>query len=172
MPQLLDTQQRTAKSYSPEGEEQKIVDHLLKRIPVLKDTKKRILDDINFEDIMKLADKEYQPHNLREGQKKGGVMLIQDEIKGMRGSRIVPITGQEGQEWRSDVSEPTLLAKIQTAISILIDQNPEAVFKAVLKKYKPTSAIAEAIWKRSWDLAQSKEQLKTFIFNLAKYGWA
>lgn len=171
MPQLLDDQPRSTQSYSPTGDEQKIVELLRKRIPVLKDTKKRILENINFEEIMKGADQEYMPHNLRE-KKVGSVMLIQDEIKGLRGSRIVPITGQEGQEWRSDVSEPTLLTKIQTAISILIDQNPEAVFKATMKKYKTTSSIAQAIWKRSWDLAQSKEQLKTFIFNLAKYGWA
>ena len=70
-------------------------------------------------------------------------------------------------EWRSSVSEPTLLIKIQTAISILVDQNPEAVFKALIDKYKPTSAIAKAIWKRSWNIAQSKEQLKLFIFDLA-----
>lgn len=172
MPQLLEQRTNSAKAYSPEGEEKLIVDHLLKRIPVLKDTKKRILDNLNFEDVMEAADREYQPHNLRDKGNKGSVMLVQDEIKGLRGSRIVPITGQEGQEWRSDVSEPTLLAKIQTAISILVDQNPEATFKAVLKKYKPTTAVAKAIWKRSWSLADSKEQLKTFIFNLAKYGWA
>src|SRR3990167_8895594 len=91
---------------------------------------------------MEEADREYMPRSLSEKKKDtGSVMLIQDEIKGMRGSRIVPITGREGSEWRSDVSEPTLFVKIQTALSILVDQNPEAVFKALLEVYKPTSAV-------------------------------
>lgn len=173
MAQNLDTQPNTAEPYAPKGEEKKIFDYLEKRVPVLKDTKKSILDGFDFEQLMKEADAEYQPHDLRQGNaERGGIMLVQDEIRGIRGSRIVNITGQEGTEWRSDVSEPTLLVKIQTALSILVDQNPEAVFKALLDKYKPSTAIASAIYKRSWATAESKEQLKLFIFNLAKYGWA
>jgi hypothetical protein len=176
MPQNLpdiDKPQEAAEPYAPDGEEKQVLTHLTKRIATLKKTKKDILDGMNFEEMMKDADTEYQPKSLREKKDESkSIMLIQDEIKGMRGSRIVPITGTEGQEWRSDVSEPTLLVKIQTAISILIDQNPEAVFKAVLDKYKETTPIAEAIWRRSWGLANSKEQLKNFVFNLAKYGWA
>lgn len=173
MANFLEKKTNVAKAYSPEGEEKLILDHLKIRIPILKDSKKKILSDIDFEDIMKDADREYMPHSLREKKQDGTkVMLVQDEIIGLRGSRIVPITGKEGSEWRSDVSEPTLLVKIQTAISILVDQNPEAVFKALLDKYKPTSTVANAIWKRSWGVANSKEQLKNFIFNLAKYGWA
>lgn len=178
MPQLLskkDLASPVTQPYSPQGEEADIRDYLRERVRVLKQTKKRILDNINFEDIMKEADREYQPHTLNEKNGTNGsknIMLVQDDVKGLRGSRLVPITGEEGQEWRSSISEPTLLVKIQTAISILVDQNPEAVFKAMLKKYKPTSAIAQAIWKRSWSIAKSKEQLKLFIFDLAKYGWA
>ncbi len=173
MPQFLDKKPRTTEAYSPDGEEKKILEHLRMRIPILKDSKKKILDNVDFEEIMKSADAEYMPHSLREKKADTGkVMLIQDEIKGLRGSRVVPITGNEGSEWRSDVSEPTLLVKIQTAISILVDQNPEAIFKALLPKYKSTTAVANAIWKRSWGVAKSKEQLKNYIFNLAKYGWA
>lgn len=168
----LDTKEETPKAYAPKGEEYKVQQHLEKRIPILKDTKKKILNGFNYEELMKDADREYIPHSLREKHDTRSIMLVQDEVKGLRGSRIVPITGTEGQEWRSDLSEPTLLVKVQTALSILIDQNPEAVFKALLDKYKPTSSIAQAIWKRSWSIAQSKEQLKTYVFNLAKYGWA
>ena len=169
----LDTPEVATKSYSPQGEEKLVLEHLRKRVPVLKETKKNIMNGLNFEDIMKDADEEYMPHELGiKRDSASNIMLVQDEIKGMRGSRIVPITGQEGSEWRSNVSEPTLMIKVQTAISILVDQNPEAVFKALLEKYKPTSSVANAIWKRSWSVARSKEQLKLFIFNLAKYGWA
>ena len=173
MAKNLETEQKAPEAYKPEGEEKEVLEHLEKRVPILKDTKKNILDGFDFEAVMKEADAEYQPHSLRAGAaEKGGVMLVQDEIKGIRGSRIVNITGREGEEWRSDVSEPTLMVKIQTAISILVDQNPEAVFKALLDRYKPSTAVASAIYKRSWSIANSKEQLKTFIFNLAKYGWA
>ncbi len=173
MAQNLEDKPVVTKPYSPEGEEKQVLEHLRKRIPVLKETKKNIMEGFNFEDLMKDADNEYLPHELGvKRERSSNIMLVQDEIKGMRGSRIVPITGQEGSEWRSSVSEPTLLVKVQTAISILVDQNPEAVFKALLQKYKPTSTLANGIWKRSWAIARSKEQLKLFIFNLAKYGWA
>lgn len=171
--QIKEKKTKQKDGYNPQGEEKLVLDHLTKRIPVLKATKKRVLDGFNFEEMMKEADNEYQPHFLREKQKnkQNGVYLLQDELTGLRGSRVVKIES-EGQSWRSDISEPTLLVKIQTALSILIDQNPEAVFKAVLEKYKPTTAIAQAIWKRSWEVAHSKEQLKLFVFDLAKYGWA
>ncbi len=178
MPQLLDKKAKEEKpkeDYSPEvgSAEKNVLDHLTERIVILKDSKKKILDDINFEEIMQDADNEYMPKSLREKvDKTGSVMLVQDEVRGLRGSRIVPITGKEGNEWRSDVSEPTLFVKIQTALSILVDQNPEAVFKAMLDRYKSTSAVAKAIWQRSWNIAGSKEMLKLFIFDLAKYGWA
>src|SRR3990167_3043044 len=178
MSQLLDKkakeeEKKEAEEYKPEGEEEEIRDHLKERIPVLKDGKKKILEDINFEEIMKDADREYMPRSLHEKKDGvGSIMLVQDEVRGMRGSRIVPITGKEGNEWRSDVSEPTLFVKIQTALSVLVDQNLEAVFKALLEKYKPTSAVAKAIWQRSWSIAGSKDMLKLFIFDLAKYGWA
>lgn len=173
MAQNLDQKEVVTKAYNAEGEEMLVLQHLRTRIPILKDTKKNIGDGFNFEDLMKEADQEYLPHEL--GVKKdraSNIMLVQDEIKGMRGSRIVPISGQEGSEWRSSVSEPTLMVKVQTAISILVDNNPEAVFKALLPRYKSTSNLANGIWKRSWAIARSKEQLKLFIFNLAKYGWA
>lgn len=174
MPQLLDVKEVQVPEYAPEtgSAEDKILKHLEDRVPILKDSKKKILNDINFEDIMKEADREYMPQTLKQKNAEGKYMFVQDEVKGMRGSRVVPISGQEGEEWRSSISEPTLLVKIQTAISILVDQNPEAVFKALLKKYKAKSCIAKAIWKRSWGVAKSKDQLKLFIFDLAKYGWA
>jgi len=135
MPQNIKEEEKATKTYSSKGEEADIQQYLIKRISVLKDTKKDILDNISFEDIMMEADREYQPEFLSQKQT-NGVMLIQGELTGKRGSRIVPITGNEGEEWRSNLSEPTLLVKIQTALAILIDRNPEAVFKALTEKYQ------------------------------------
>ena len=119
---------------------------------------------------MKDADREYIPHNLREN-KSSSVMLVQDEIKGLRGSRVVPI-GNEDADWRSDVSEPTLLSKVNTALSILMAQNPDATFKALNDKFKKNTYFAYSLWKRSWVVAKSINQLKLIVFDLAKYGWA
>ncbi len=172
MPQRIIEKEETPESYNPDKEENDIREYLRERIEVLKNTKKNILNNgLDFEQLMKDADAEYSPNSLR-GKKMGNSAYLEtDEMGTNRGSRIVQIGNAEA-DWRSNVSEPTLLVKIQIAISILVDQNPDATFKAVMDKYKKTTPIAKAIWKRSWDIAQSKEQLKTFIFNLAKYGWA
>jgi hypothetical protein len=159
-------------SYNPQGDEYQIQQFLKKRIEVLKSTKKSILDGIDYEQIMKDADREYTPRRLGEKNYLKNSILVQDEIKGLRGSRLVNLGELEGGEWRSDVSEPTLMVKIQTALSILIDRNPEAVFKALVEKYENNTKLAQALWKRSWTLGKSKRQLKLFIFDLAKYGWA
>ena len=109
------------KAYDPKGEEADVRDHLRQRVPKLKETKKSILGGINFESIMNQADREYKPRSLFEKQTGGRFMFVQDELTGFRGSRVVPITGREGSEWRSDVSEPILMTKVQTALSILIE---------------------------------------------------
>jgi len=169
LPKNIKKENRIVENYNPQGEELDVQQYLRERIPILKKTKDNILGNFNFKQLMKDADREYIPHNLREG-KSSSVMLIQDEIKGLRGSRVVPI-GDMRDNWRSDVSEPILMAKIQTALSILIDQNPEAIFKALNEKYKKNTALAYSLWKRSWDIGRSKHQLKTVIFDIAKYGW-
>lgn len=170
MPINIKSEYKEPENYNPTGEEKDVCEYLKERIPILKETKKNILNNFDFEQLMKDADKEYIPHNLRE-TKSSSVMLIQDEIKGLRGSRVVPI-GDTQEDWRSDVSEPILLSKIQTAISILIDQNPEATFKALNDKFKKNTQFAYGLWKRSWSVAKSKHQMKLIVSDLAKYGWA
>jgi hypothetical protein len=160
-----------AQPYNPEEEEKNVLAYVKKRIEVLKETKKNVLGNIDFTEIMKNADQEYQPRNLNEKPKAGNNVFVQDEVLGLRGSRLVAgVT--DSNDWRSTVSEPTLYVKIQTALSILIDQNPTATFKAILEKYEETTDIAKAIWKRGWEVGYAKETVKMFIFDLAKYGWA
>lgn len=173
---IIEQPAEEVKAYNPKGTELEVLTFIEKRIPILKSARKGILNDgdggFDFDQLMKDADREYIPHNLKKKTSAGSVYLEMDETLGIRGSRVVPITGNEGNEWRSDISEPTLFVKVNTALSILMQQNPEATFKATLDKYKKTSALAKSIWKRSWDLACSKEQMQYFISNLAKYGWA
>ena len=163
----------TSKVYSPDKKEEAIQQFLKTRIEVLKSTKKDILDGVNFEQIMKDADKEYQPRDLlhKQDSKDSSIITVEDESLGLRGSRFVKVN-LENEDWRSTTSEPTLLVKVQTALSILIDQNPEAVMKATTKKFEKRNNIAKALWKRNWELNDSLETLKLFVFDLAKYGWA
>ena len=120
----------------------------------------------NIETIWTDADKDYIPHRLTE--KSSTRAVVTDESKGWRSSFMQLGT----EEWRSDISQPNPYIKIQTAISILIDQNPSGVFMPVKKQYQAVTELMKQLYQRSWDYARSKQQLKLFVFNLAKYGWA
>lgn len=162
-------------NYVADENEQKLSKFLESRIEVLKKTKLDILDGFNFEELMKRADREYIPKDLLAKDSVSTLVTIEDESVGNSNAnaKIVDITGEADRaNWRSNISEPTLLIKIQTALSILIDQNPEAIFKATCEKYEKRNKIGKAIWKRNWELNNSIEVLKLFVFDLAKYGFA
>lgn len=119
----------------------------------------------NLDQLWADADRDYVPHRLNTAGKK---VIAQDEDKGWRGSMVQLGTS----DWQSDLSASNVFIKIQTALSILIDQNPSGVFTATTKKYQATNELIKQLYSRSWDYAKSKSQLKLFVFNLAKYGWA
>ncbi len=120
----------------------------------------------NLENIWRQADNDYLPHRLG---KKGQKFLIQDETKGWA-SRYVEIGKTD--KWRSDMADTNPLIKIQTAIPILISRNPAVELTPSCSKYEESSAIQKQLYRRSWELAKSLQQLKLFVFNLIKYGWA
>ena len=136
--------------------------------------KKRSGEMIKFRQQLKVegrwreADQEYLPHELDFGTTRKRFETDQDT--GLR-SRMVPV-GDITQQWRQASSAPTLLAKIQTAIGLIIDQMPEAELVPLLKRYQATTDMAYALWKRNWQLSGSKDKLKLTVFNLFKYGWA
>lgn len=121
--------------------------------------------DPAIEKVWRDADKDYIPHRF---QTKGRRVIATDEDKGWRGTMVT----LGASEWQSDISQPNPYTKIQTALSLLVDQNPSGVFSATSKKYQATSKLMEQLYQRSWEYAKSKQQLKLFVFNLAKYGWS
>lgn len=135
---------------------------------------RRVTDMIDYraglgiETKWRQADEEYIPHELDFGTTRKRFETDQDT--GLR-SRMVPV-GDATQQWRQASSAPTLLAKIQTAIGIIIDQQPEADLVALLKRYSATTDLAYALWKRNWQITNAKEILKLIVFDLFKYGWA
>ncbi len=145
-------------------DEGSVLSYVTLRVAQMKDFRKQL----KVEDDWKEADREYVPSELDLGKPKK--RLEQSDETGWR-SKFVGVTDSD-EDWRSQNSDPTLLAKIQTAISILVDQDPEATLKSLLKKFEKRTALALSLWRRNWNISGSKEVYKKFIFNLAKYGWA
>lgn len=152
------------KTYAPDNTEKKVLKYVDRRVTDMQDYRK----GLGIEQRWKEADEEYIPHELDFGTTRKRFETDQDT--GLR-SRMVPV-GDITQQWRQASSAPTLLAKIQTAVSIIVDQQPEADLVALLKKYEKTTELAYALWKRNWTITDAKEKLKLIVFDLIKYGWA
>lgn len=152
------------KSYNPDNTELEVLSYIKSRIQQLKDYRK----NLKIEEKWKSADLECEVGEIEF--EKGRKRFESDDELGLR-ARLVSIN-DERDDWRSKNSDPTLLSKIHTALSILIDKNPEAVLTVLCKRYEKSSVLANSIWKRNWEITNAKDILKLFVFNLAKYGWA
>lgn len=122
----------------------------------------------NLNDLFAEADKAYIPHRYGSA---GREVLVEDENKGWRGQPASSKVKLGSNDWQSDIAQPNPFIKIQTALAILVDQNPSGVFTPTLKKFQATTILIERLYERSWEYARSKSQLVLFIFNMAKYGW-
>lgn len=151
-------------TFVPSEVERKVQKYINRRVGDMQDYRK----GLGIENRWKEADEEYIPHELDFGTTRKRFETDQDT--GLR-SRMVPV-GDITQQWRQASSAPTLLAKIQTAVSIIIDQQPEAELTALEKKYDATCDLAYSLWKRNWTITNAKEKLKLIVFDLIKYGWA
>lgn len=122
----------------------------------------------NLDTLWQEADNAYIPHRLNV-KGKGKKYVVTDEDRGWRGA-LVNLNATT--DWQSDVSQSNPYIKIGVALSILIDQNPSGAFTATGKKYEATTQLIKQLYEKSWEYAQSKGQLKLFVHNLAKYGFA
>lgn len=149
--------------YNPTGDEKEIQEYVEKRKQEMQNFRR----GLGLEKEWREADIEYVPHELEFGTPRKRFETDQDT--GLR-SRMVPI-GDQTQQWRSNIAAPTLLVKIQTAFSIMIDQNPEAMLTALERKFENTTQLAYSLWKRNWAITDAKEKLKLIVFDMLKYGW-
>jgi len=145
--------------------ERELFEFVNKREEELRETKEDIFGT-NLEDIMREADSAYVPHRLKT---KGKKVLVADEDEGWR-SAFVDLNSED--KWQSDVAQANPFIKIQVALGILVDRNPEGVLTPNSTRFEATTAMMSQLYKKSWQMAKSKQQLKLFVFNLAKYGWA
>ena len=137
-----------------------------KRILALQEFRKQTIYGANIEEIWADADRDYAPHRLAA---KGKKIIVTDEDKGWRGNNILTIGSSD---WQSDIANANPFIKIQTALALLVDQNPTGVFTPAGKKYQATTELHRQLYQHSWEIAKSIQQLKLFVFNLGKYGWA
>jgi len=160
--------EKKQETYNPKGKEKETQEFAAKRIDNLKKIRQNDLVGVgrNIEDVWNEIDSEYTPHELGED---GRIRFEQNVDTGLR-SRMVKVGTDE--EWQSNASSPDFYVKVNTALSILVDQNPEAVMIPTSRKYEATTKIAQGNWKASWERSNGKQQLKMFMFNLAKYGTA
>lgn len=153
-------------AYAPVGKAKELQEFVFGRIDSLKEHRKKYLPGIvkSIEDIWLEADQEYQPHELSIS--KGKRFEANDET-GLR-SRLVKVGSSDS--WQSNLASPDFYVKVNTALSILIDQNPEAVFTPSSKKYEASTDLVYGMWKNSWEISGARQQLKNFVFNMSKYG--
>ena len=149
--------------YKPSADKVAMQKFIEKRVKEMKAYRK----NLKVEEEWQEADTEYIPSDIPLTSRK---RLEQNQDTGKRSALVDVSTGED--DWRSDKSDPTLLAKIQTAISIIIDRDPKAILKAMTKKFERTADLANGLWKRNWKISGSKKVLKLIAFDLAKYGWA
>ena len=118
-----------------------------------------------IEKIWQQADADYVPHEL--GLKKK--VLVENER-----TEVSSYVNLSRDEWRSKMASNDPYIKIQTALSILVDRNPQAVFDPISKRFEANTKLLEQLYHRSWSNTKigSKQQLRKYIFNLGKYGWS
>ena len=146
-------------------QENKDFEYAKKRIKEMQDFRTKPHYGVKLNNLWSDADRDYVPHRLKTTGKR---VVATDEEKGWRGSLVT----LGDNNWQSDIAQANPFIKIQTAQSILVDQNPTGVFTATNKKFEATNELIRQLYQRSWEFAKSKQQLKLFIHNLSKYGWA
>jgi len=122
----------------------------------------------NLDELWKSIDNIYIPQKLSK-QDGGTVAFASDDEKGWL-SRPVKLGDDD---WQSDISTTDFYSKLQTAVSILVERNPEGVFIPKARKFEKNTKLVEALYKDSWQKGKSKRKyLLPFTFNLVKYGWS
>lgn len=161
----------TTPNYSDQERKQIIwLDHRINE--ELKTSRKQVgKNKIDIDKLWADADRAYEPHRLGVDSQKTRTLVQDDETTGLRGASTFVKLGSD-DDWRSDRSQPNIYTKIQTGLSVLVDSNPEGVFIPEDDKYEESTIIHKDLHRTSWEKAFSKEQLKQFVLNLAKLGFA
>jgi len=155
-------QEKNAEKYTGDESEKAALKHFNERKEQLKEHRR----GLGVEEIWKAADKAYIPHKIKDG--KGKKVLVSDDTLGWRSKQTV--LGKE-DDWQEDSVPSNPYIKVQTALGVIVDQNPTAILNPSAKKYQKNSDLMSNLYHRSWEIAHSKSAcLKPMVFNAAKYG--
>lgn len=86
-------------------------------------------------------------------------------------NRIARIPASELDPNQTPVALNNAFGKVQAALSILIDRNPEITLEENDPKYTANRELIKSLATQSWRNTNSLGQLKLSIFNMAKRGW-
>jgi hypothetical protein len=158
----LEEQINNVEKYRKSSSEKAAYDAATERLEFLKEHRR----NSGIEEIWKAADKAYIPHKITT--KKGKSVLVSDDELGWRST---PVNLNVEDNWQEESVPPNAYIKIQTALGIIVDRNPKAVFEPGAKQFEKNTTLMKNLYERSWDIAMSKDSaLKPFVFNCAKYG--
>lgn len=146
--------------------EQEHLEFFLKRKEQLMTARTSVFGQ-NVEDIWRQADEDYLPNRqMRRGRSRHG------EDWGTSRKNVDSYI--RAKDWRETGKTVSVLTKIQTALSILVTQNPQAVLSASSSRHEARQVLLSSLYERLWvdPRINTRSEVSKFIFNLAKYGWA
>ena len=141
----LPEEQKKGKGYTPEGEEYKVWKQYSRRKKEMMDSRKNV-HGINLDEQMRRWDRNYF-------------------------NREADIPASELDPDQKPLSINNAFGKVQAALSIMIDRNPDIILDEKLKKYSANRELIRSLAKSSWKKTNSLGQFKLSIFNAAKRGW-
>ena len=142
---LEEEKDRKIKGYHPEGDELKVYNQYKRRKSELLDSR-RSVNGIDIDELMRRMDKQYF-------------------------NREADIPASELDPDQRPVAINNAFGKVQSALGILIDRNPEISLEEDNPKYSANRELIKGLAKSSWRNTNSLGQLKLSIFNCAKRGW-
>ena len=131
--------------YNPDGDEKKVYDQYLRRKRELLDSRRSVFG-LDIDELMRRMDKQYF-------------------------NREANIPPAELDPDQKPVAINNAFGKVQTALGILIDRNPEISLEESNPKYSANRELIKGLAQNSWKNTNSLGQLKLSIFNCAKRGW-
>jgi len=135
----------SVKGYVPEGDELKVFDQYKGRKNELLNSRRNVYG-IDIDQKMRDLDKQYF-------------------------NREADIPASELDPDQKPVAINNAFGKVQAALGILIDRNPEITVEESSPKYSANRELIKGLAKSSWKNTNSLGQLKLSIFNQAKRGW-
>jgi hypothetical protein len=135
----------TTPGYIPDGKEKKVWDQFKRRKQELLNSRRNI-DGIDIDQTMRRMNMEYF-------------------------NRIADIPASELDPDQRPVAINNAFGKIQSALSLLISNNPDFTMNNTNSKFAANKQFIRSLAKQSWENTNSIGQFKLSVFNNAKYGW-